>query len=929
VLIGGEAGVGKTTLCTAFSVLVAGRAELVRGDCVPLGGEGLPYAPIVGLVHDLADRYGTDQVLRWAGAGAAELRWLVPDFGEPEDAVDASVPQNRLRLFETVVRLVEQAAARMPLIVMIEDLHWADDSSRHLIDFMVRALADAPLLLILTFRSDEMTRRHPLRPFLAELGRLPTVHRLEVAPLDEAATTELVTAMTGHRDDGAALVRRMVKSSGGIPYFATELVRASNTVGINLPETLRETLLLRVSRVGDDAQQLLRTIAVGGNRVEHELIAAVSEQPADRLEMILREAVEASLLVGDRSGYAFRHALMREVLVDDLLPGEQVRLHRAYIKALEQDGRLLPKAVRAVELSRHSYAARDNQAAFRWSVEAARLQRYGFNEALQHYERALELWDVVERPAAVAGPLPELLDEAAHAANESGDVERSLALIEEALRVAGPDVDPVVTARRLARKARRKLSLVQPGVLALIDQAVALVPAEPPSSNRAKALEHRAMIRLLLDKPNAVASAQEAIAAAQEAGDPVIEGSARNTLGCALITLGIDPDRGLAELSRAGELATDELHLMRYHINLSDSLILLGRSQEALAVAAEGRQVAARTGRERLTGVMIAGNAAEAAMAVGDWAMARELISWAMPLTRPGNHWIHHRRLLATTLLWMDDDLERAADILSGLRRFSQLNTNGPQYFATLRCNEAELALGSSDPAGAFEIARSAMDSLPWSEPAFDLALLGVAAMAYGRAGDQRTDDQRADDQRADDQRADWADWLRSRLPADPQQPLADQWVPYIEAELAGTVQRWQQAIETMERASAPPHRVAYAYLRLAQQQSAGGAVEEARRSAGTARRLATEMGLKLILRWLDEAGARSGGGAVTQPVPGGLTAREAQVLALVAEGLSNRQIGERLVISTKTASVHVSNILAKLGVASRGEAAARFRAGV
>lgn len=928
VLIGGEAGVGKTSVCTAFGAAVGDRAGLVRGDCVPLGGEGLPYAPIVGLVHELIDRFGSAAVLQWAGAGAAELRWLLPELGEPEDAVDASLPRNRLRLFETVVRLIEQAAGRAPLIVMIEDLHWADDSSRHLIDFMIRALVDAPVLLILTYRTDELTRRHPLRPFLAELGRLGSVHRLEIGPLDEQATAELITGMTRRTDPaGAALVRRMVRSSGGIPYFATELVRASSSVGMNLPETLRDTLLLRVSRVGDDAQQLLRTVAVGGNRVEHEVIAAVSGLPADRLETILRETVEASLLVGDRSGYAFRHALLREVLIDDLLPGEQIRLHRAYIAALEEDPGLLPKAVRAVELARHSYAARDNQAAFRWSIQAARLQRYGFKEALQHYERALELWSVVADPASVAGPLPEVLDEAASVANQSGDAERSLALIEEALRVAGPDADPIATARRLARKARRMLSLVQPGVLPLIDQAVALVPAEPPSSSRAQALAYRALIQLLLDKPRSIASAREAIAAAEAAGDRDSEGSARNTLGCALATLGTDPEGGLAELHRARELAEaadNEMELLRYHINLSDTLILLGRAPEALEVAAEGRAVAVRTGRARHNGVMVAGNEAEAAIEIGDWARARDLVDWALPLTRPGNHWIHHRRLRATIALWMDDDLEQAADIMNSLRKFSQLNTNGPQYYATLRRNDAELALAAGEPAAAFTIATSSHEALPWSEPSFDLIFLGLAAMAYGQTSEPARSG--AAQSRADQ---DQADWLRRHLSEQADQPPAGQWVPYVEAELAGSADGWQRAIAAMEQSGAAPHMIAYARLRLGRRQAADGLVEESRQSFAAARRSAAEMGLKLILRWLDEAEGGPAAAAAGPASPAGLTARELEVLELVADGLSNRQIGERLVISAKTASVHVSNILAKLEVGSRGEAAARYRSGL
>ncbi|GAB3922624.1 hypothetical protein GCM10027613_31720 [Microlunatus endophyticus] len=359
------------------------------------------------------------------------------------------------------------------------------------------------------------------------------------------------------------MIKRVASAGGGIPYFVVELVRASRSGG-ELPETLRDTLLLRISRVGADCQRLLRLMAVGGNRVEHDVIATVAGLQAIDLERVLREAIEANLLVPDKSGYGFRHALMREVLHDDLLPGEVTRLHRAYASALEEQPDLMPDSVRAVQLAHHWYAARDNQAAFCWSVEAARLQRYGYAEALRHYERALALWEVVPEPESVAGPLPEFLDEASMAANDAGDGDRSLALLNEALRVAGPDAGPEATALRLARKARRMLNLLQPGVLDLMDQAISLVPSDQPSAFLARLQDYRASIQLLLDKPKAIASARVAIETAAAAGDPDIESSARNTLGCTLATLGIDPDEGPAQLGRAGELAITDMTRTRY-----------------------------------------------------------------------------------------------------------------------------------------------------------------------------------------------------------------------------------------------------------------------------------------------------------------------------------------------------------------------------
>jgi len=925
VLIAGEAGVGKTSLANAFiseTVHNDPAVRVVRGECVPLGGEGLPYAPVVGMLHDLADLFGETELLRRAGAGAAELRWLVPEF-DAEDhradhPVDGTRPENRLRLFETVARLVQDAARLSPLIIMVEDLHWADESSRHLIDFLIRAVAGVPVLIMISYRTDELTRRHPLRPFLAEIGRVPTVHRIEVGPLSPTAVEQLITISSRDidRDQNPSrpeLIKRVAMASGGIPYFVVELLRAGQT-GEELPDTLRDTLLLRISRVGEECQRLLRLMAVGGNRVEHTMIAAVSELPAAQLERDLREATEAALIMPDRSGYAFRHALMREVLHDDLLPGELTRMHRSYASALEQHPGLLPDSVRAVQLAHHWYAARDNQAAFHWSVEAARLQRYGYAEALRHYERALELWEVVGEPEAVAGPLPEFLDKASEAANDAGDGDRSLALINEALRVAGPDAGPEATALRLARKARRMLNLVQPGVLELIEQAVALVPPDRPTIFLARLLDYRASIQLLLDKPAAIGSARIAVETAVQLGDLDIESSARNTLGCAMATLGIDADEGLAQLDRAGQLAISDMVKMRYYINLSDTLILLGRPREAATVAAHGQELADRVGLTRHSGVMTVGNAAEAAIQLGDWARARELVENALLDAPSGNHWIHQRRLLAMIKLWMDDDLEAVQEILTDFGRFSQIAVNGPQYHAGISSVQAELALARNDPEGAWQIVQASVDALPWSEPAYDMRVTSVAAAAYGRNPDRPPE---------------WAAWLTDRLRDLPGLPVTDQWAPFVRAELDGTVAGWRRGVQAMSQAHAPPHMIGYGWLRLAESEAAAGLGENSRQSARRARDLGEQLGLRLLVRLVDQVGPRAARppAADSGSLPM-LTAREREVLGLVADGLSNGQIGDRLVISSKTASVHVSNILAKLGVSNRSEAAARYRSG-
>ena len=193
VLLGGDAGAGKTTIIEVFAADLFGpladrKAQLIRGQCVPLGGEGLPYAPIVGTLRDLVAQHGREQVLAWAGAGGPALGVLLPDLtgGSPEgDSI-------RLQLFEAITQLWERASEHSPLVVIIEDIHWADESTRHLLRFLARALTDAPVMIVASYRTDELTRRHPLRPFLAEIGRLAGTERIEVPSLDRAEVAELL-----------------------------------------------------------------------------------------------------------------------------------------------------------------------------------------------------------------------------------------------------------------------------------------------------------------------------------------------------------------------------------------------------------------------------------------------------------------------------------------------------------------------------------------------------------------------------------------------------------------------------------------------------------------------------------------------------------------------------------------------------------------
>ncbi|MEV4259160.1 AAA family ATPase, partial [Spirillospora sp. NPDC049652] len=357
VLVGGEAGLGKSRLIREFGAAVKDDALLLVGGCLELGSDGLPFAPFTTVLRGLVRDVGVDGVAELLPRGATSgLARLLPEFGEPES--DAASGEERARLFETMLTLLEHLAERSPVVLVIEDAHWADRSTRDLLSFLVRNVGTAPLLIVVTYRSDELHRSHPLRPLLAELGRVDRVRRLDLPRLTREEVGELVADILGRTPD-PELIDTVRSRSEGNPLFVETLVGCDGRLVCELPETLRDLLLAGVERLPEETQEVLRDASGGGTRIDHRLLAAVTRLDDAALTRVLRPAVAANVLVVDGDGYAFRHALIREAVHDDLLPGEHTRLHTRYAEALENDADLVPADRLWHELSHHWHAAHD------------------------------------------------------------------------------------------------------------------------------------------------------------------------------------------------------------------------------------------------------------------------------------------------------------------------------------------------------------------------------------------------------------------------------------------------------------------------------------------------------------------------------------------------------------------------------------------
>ncbi|HKA50969.1 MAG TPA: AAA family ATPase [Candidatus Dormibacteraeota bacterium] len=954
VLVGGEAGIGKTRLVRQFAGIAAGRgARVLSGACIELLESTLPYAPLVEALRTLATDLAAEELDRVLGTARPELARLVPSLAEAEAQGPGlrSAAGAQSVLFEHVLCVLERLGERSPVVLVFEDLHWADPSTRDLLMFLARNLRRGSVLLIGTYRLDDLHRRHPLRPVLGELERGGHIRPIQVRPLTTVEMRELLSAILDRLPE-PALVDRVQARSQGNAFFAEELLTAATGQGDEMPDTLRDLLIRRVDRLSEGAQVVVRVAAVAG-RVHHDLLAEVARLPETDLLNALREAVERQVLVVEPPSetYAFRHSLVPEAILDDLLPGERTRLHAAVAAVLERRPELAAGGAESAagELARHWQASHDLPRALPAAVAAGldASRTFGFAEALGHFERALTIWDRVPGATELAGlDRVELMRLAAAAASTAGRSNRALDLIESALAEVDPESEPARAAALFVNLARYAWLVGEAKrSLRASERAVALVPPDPPSPERAQALASLGQVLMLTGRLQESAErCHEAIAMANKVGARATEGHARNTLGTVLGDLG-DLERAVGLLEEARRIA-EEVEavddLLRTYTNEWAALYAGGRPSDALAVAREGIGRARMSGAYRSWGVPLTLTALVATYELGRWEESARLLSELSEVNLSGTGHEPQADLARALQDVATGRLEDARRELTRALAGGRLRLGEPQFAGPLFCALAELALwqGRLDDARAHAL--EARGHLAGSDDLYNRAaviamLLRVEADRAERARALR---RAVDEEALQEAKAEFealrdlastgvagtslltlhllqcrAEWSRAAGEADPAS-----WTAFSNAaELGGLL-----------------YRLAYGRWREAEAHMTHGDRPAASRSLRHAHQVAAALGAGPLLSEI-EALARRGRLTLSVPMeqsePGrapspaaaelGLTARELDVLGLVAEGRSNRQIAEALFISVKTAGVHVSSILSKLGVGSRGEAAA------
>nr|SBO98875.1 Putative LuxR-family transcriptional regulator [Nonomuraea gerenzanensis] len=999
VLVGGEAGVGKTRLIKEFVDHRAGDALVLVGGCLELGTEGLPFAPFTAVLRGLVRELGRDAVAALVpGGNARGLARLLPEFGEP----GKDGPEARARLFEQVLGLLERLAEERPVVLIVEDAHWADRSTRDLLTFLVRYQRTAArLLIVVTYRTDELHRNHPLRPLLAELGRVEWVSRAELRRLTRKEAVALAAGIL-EREPSAADMDLIYARSEGNPLFVEALLNECGG-GEALPESLRDLLLASVERLPEETQELLRVASAGGQRIEHALISAVAGLDEGALSRALRPAVAGNVLVVDGEGYSFRHALIREALHDDLLPGEHVRLHTRYAEALERDLSILPAPRGAIELAHHWHSAHDSTWALisAWRAAAAARKSTAYDEQLRMLSRVLELWDQVPDAAErIGGDRIDVLRQTATVAHLSGEYERSIALASVALDELDHCVDPIRAAMLLRQRGLTRYDLGRTGHLEDLRAAAALVPADQLKL-RGQVLESLSrMLHRLEDRPERQATARHAMEIGHEVGDTNVEAHALISLtwghSC-YSDMGsqLDAFARARAIARRGEAYNA---LMRCAISESDALEGAGMHERAAQVAREGVEEARQYGLARTSGTFLSINLAEPLVSLGRWDEALQVVEHALELAPPAPYRASLQGF-ATDIALARGQYDRAEKLLDASRSVLSRGSYRDQTTLPHLCREIRLLQARGQLDQAVEMAARALDERDLvSSPRYSWPLLVTVAQlvwlvvpsarllsataGLAEASPAEPGAPGAPDGPGVSGGLDVADrgtagafgvggvlgasgGLRAsgalgavahlalsllprlralgadlRVEGDLQQAHRLTFIALTGPEaplehtteaVAWRLKAWDLAVGAWE-ALKEPYAEALSLVAAAQAALASGDRQGAATRLTRSRDLARELGATPLLEQLDAFGRRAriggagmGGGAEegTGGQPLGLTARELEVLREVTAGRSNREIAEVLVISIKTVSVHVSNILAKLGAATRGEAAA------
>jgi len=956
LLVVADAGVGKTRLVTVAADL-AGHADVtvLTGWCLPLS-KGLPFLPVVDVLREVGELDEGRLVKSVLGECPSfvlgEIVRLMPGLAEPGEPPGAVEPEDgwrRQRLFNALRQLFQAMGQMRRVAMLIEDVQWADPTTLEFLEYLLAPGRAPGVSVVLTCRSEEAPTEE-LTDWLERLHRNARVDRLDLAPLTRAETAEQITLLLGEPPQRRFL-DDMYRRSEGNAFFTEQLVSFARTDTADrpgagaLPAGLTALLLSRTARVTGPADQVLAVLAVAGRLLDEVALARLCGLTGPEVRAALRELLMARLLRRPDStgGNQLSHALLAEALDGELLPEERRELHARLAQFLQT----LRAGAPAAEVASHWAAAGRADAELHWRIIAARQAERLFapGQAFVHWQRVLELWDAVGADVDRDGlDLAEAYVGALSAAESSGNAAAGSVLAEQAMdRLAG-----VVEGQSAVRLYRwvglfRGMDSTEAG-LATLAQAIAIAERLPPSEDYVRALRHYGSVRGNAGSfQDCRDFAFRALEAAREIGSLSGQKLAGVQLAWSQAVLGEDLSSARRDLDAAFAFSSEDPSVnVEATIGYTDLAVKLGELHRAIAVGVPVVERAVEDGQFDAFRVrLLRCNLCEAYREMGDIEAAAGILG-PRPDGPPIRDWL---------ITWGASaaDVDVCRGRLESAVAFWNVNSEvfdsvpALEMRRELASSWAEACLWIGDPAAAMGRAVPtlevihAVDDCRFSGRLFVLALRAIADRAerVRVTGDAHAlaalvlDAARVDALRAGSKVDPFGDRpVPVTAPADGLSWKAE-WTRLHGGSDAGA---WGQAADAWD-ALGRPHRAAYARWRhadalLARPHGRTEAADVLRTAAVQAvQHVPLSDAIAELARLarieLTEANPAPAADQLAPGAPFGLTERELAVLQLLGRGMTNSEIGAALFISPRTASVHVTNILRKMDVATRVHAAA------
>lgn len=939
VFVSGDAGIGKTRLTGEFLRRFSDEEDghALLGQCYD-ADPAVPYGPFLDALLQLIEQKGTQAVANAAGPWAVDLQPILPDLAPYIEKSVAEIDPRiqKRRLFEALFRVLA-ASSDQVRVVVLEDLQWSDASTQELLPFIGARIKNRPLLLVGTYRSDELHRRHPFIRTLNSLAREPAFYEIKLDPLSPGDVEHMLEAILD-QPLAAGFVESFYAQTGGNPFFVEELLKSVVESGhlqtiieaankgrglglVDIPTTIVASVLTRTDALAEEEQTTLRNAAVIGRRFGYDMLQRLTGLEEQRLVACLRQLMRVQLIEeagGEGDWYQFRHALTREAVYDALVHRERRLIHRQILAVLETlNEQNLERA--ADRLAYHSLMARDLEKGRSYARMAGReaMRKLAHREAVAHLETALELTE--EGDARKRADLFNELGMAAYPIGDTRLYSRYWAEARTLYQQLGEEQKAAQISLRLSRLAWERGDSQE--AFSRAREALAAYQEEDRGEDVALAYSVISQLHMLASQyEEAIHWGRRALEMAREVGSIFVQVHALNNLGMSHHEQG-EIEQGISLLEQSYDLAVGlagDFERIRAGNNLAESLFANGNLTRARRVLEEALEAADR-GELQLHRSFLEANLGSVAVEQGRWDEADMLLTQSLKAAELGLPIV---RLFAAP--WKAELLRRRGQLDETLAIIDESLPHAEKHgeFQFVRLLLAVLVRAHYDRGNdtttdeildrSIELAADhpvLVGSVPFLTDVAELLTLrgrmreAKAIMEAVGALQERTNL--------------WIIEARMRR-VDGLRQEREGHLDLAADSLRAAVELWQ--------GNGYPYQEAIDRRSLARVLAAEDSQGEAQRQAEGAAEILRQLGAAEDLATLGRTGLE---GREQEPAEGiageveQLTPREVEVLHHLSQGKSNRDIAEALVISVKTVEVHVSNVLGKLGVSSRTEAAA------